>query len=98
MHTYIGIFFFRYFSHYSLLQNMLNIVPFATVGPCCLFYIEQCVSVILKLLIYPPPDLSDPLVTIRFVFYESVSVLLSNFYMFFLIVHINDIYLPFCLA
>ena len=40
-----------------------------TVGPCCLFYIQQCVSVHPKLLLYPFPKSQLPL---QFVFYVSL--------------------------
>ena len=75
IHTYISI-FFRFFSLIGY-YKILSIVPCAIqwVLVVYLFYIQYCVSINPKFLIYPSPP--SPFGNHKFVFYacESISVL-----------------------
>ena len=66
--------FFQILFHYMLLQDTEYSSLCYRVGPCCLFYIWQCVSVNPKFPIYPSP-LSLPFGNHKFIFYicEYVS-------------------------
>ena len=74
IYTYIYNVPFQILFHYRLLQDIDYSSLCYTVGPCCLFYVQWCVSVNPKLLIYPSPRFSFG--SHKFVFYvcESVSV------------------------
>ena len=96
LYIYIHPFHFSFFSHIGYYRK-LNRVPCALQWELVgyLFYIQQCVCINPKLLIYPSPS---PFLfgNHKFVFYvcKSVSVLQISplvFFFFFVIPHASDI-------